>query len=98
MNTPVDQSALSTWASFTGRLPDLLYRDAQDLALVFNLSLNELLIDGIDLYVRSQLQKSVIATAVERMRAAREVTGSAGGPQSRARGGASKAARSRRPT
>ena len=96
MNTPIDPATESTWASFTGRLPEPLYRDAQDLALVFNLSLNELLIDGIEGYVRSQLDKSVIATAVDRMRAAREVTEAASGPRPPRARGASKAARSRR--
>ena len=61
MSTPLDGSA---WSSFTGRLPEALYRDAQDVALALDLSLNELLVDGIDSYVRSQLDKRVIATAV----------------------------------
>jgi hypothetical protein len=76
-------STTSTWASFTGRLPEPLYRDAQDLALVFNLSLNELLIEGIESYVQSQLEKSVIASAVERMRAAREASPAGAGSRSR---------------
>lgn len=98
VSAPIEQSGSSHWASFTGRLPESLYRDAQDLALVFNLSLNELLIDDIESFVRSQLEKSVIASAVERMRAAREVSSSAGGPRSRVRGGGAKAAKSRRST
>ncbi len=87
MNDPADPATLSTWASFTGRLPESLYRDAQDLALVFNLSLNEMLTEGIEGYVRSQLHESVIATAVERMRAAREVSEVGGSARARVKGG-----------
>jgi hypothetical protein len=89
---------VSTPVPFTGRLSEALYRDAQDLALVLELSLNELLIDAIESFVRSQLDKPVIASAVERMRVARVVTQAAGGPRSRVRGGRSKAAKSRSPT
>ena len=63
----------SAWASFTGRLPEPLHRDAQDLALVFDRSLNELLLEGIQSYVAAQLANPVVRAAVERMRAARAV-------------------------
>lgn len=89
---------MSPSVPFTGRLPEVLHRDAQDLALALELSLNELLVDAIESYVRAQLAKPVIASAVERMRAARAVTPIAGGPRSRVRGGRSKAARPRSPT
>lgn len=75
-----------------------LYRDAQDLALVSNLSLNELLLDGVASHVRSQLEKSVTSAAIERRRAARQVGEPAGGPRSRVRGAGSKATKSRRST
>ena len=75
-----------------------LYRDAQDLAPVSNLSLNELLLDGVASHVRSQLEKSVTSAAIERRRAARQVGEPAGGPRSRVRGAGSKATKSRRST
>jgi hypothetical protein len=74
VSAPVGRSEAITWTSFTGRLPAPLHRDAQDLALTFNLSLNELLVDGIESFVRAQLEKNEIASALERMRAARAVT------------------------
>ncbi|MFI5316450.1 MAG: hypothetical protein ACHQ6T_12175 [Myxococcota bacterium] len=94
MSPPV---AVPEWAAFTGRLPEPLHRDALDLARARSLSFNELLIEGIESYVASQLERLLIATAVDRMRAAREVTSPAGGPRRRARGGRAKAARRRKP-
>ena len=42
-------------ADFTGRLPTDLYRDALDLALVFNQSLSEYLAGAVNAYVDAQL-------------------------------------------
>lgn len=58
-------------ADFTGRLPADLYRDALDLALVFNRSLSEYLAGAVNAYVDAQLTRRVVAGAVEKVRAAR---------------------------
>ena len=53
------------------RLPERLYRDAVDVALVFDLSLNRFLAAAIDKYVSSQLQQQPTRSAIERIREAR---------------------------
>lgn len=58
-------------ADFTGRLPKDLYRDALDLALVFNQSLSEYLARAVNAYVDAQLMRRVVQGAVENVRAAR---------------------------
>lgn len=55
------------------RLPPDLYRDAVDVALVFDLSLNRLLAAAIENYVASQLRHEPTLRAVERVREARGV-------------------------
>lgn len=59
------------WADFTGRLPQELYRDALDLALVFNQSLSSYLAGAINAYVDAQLDRRVVFTAVEKVREVR---------------------------
>ena len=58
-------------ADFTGRLPTDLYRDALDLALVFNQSLSEYLAGAVNAYVDAQLTRRVVQSAVEKVREAR---------------------------
>ncbi len=58
-------------ADFTGRLPADLYRDALDLALVFNQSLSEYLAGAVNAYVDAQLTRRVVQGAVEKIREAR---------------------------
>ncbi len=58
-------------ADFTGRLPMDVYRDALDLALVFNQSLSEYLAGAVNAYVDAQLTRPVIRGAVEKVRVAR---------------------------
>lgn len=58
-------------ADFTGRLPADLYRDALDLALVFNQSLSEYLAGAVNAYVDAQLTRRVVQSAVEKVREAR---------------------------
>ena len=58
-------------ADFTGRLPADLYRDALDLALVFNQSLSEYLAGAVNAYVDAQLTRRVVQAAVEKIREAR---------------------------
>jgi hypothetical protein len=53
------------------RLPPALYKDAVDLALVFDLSLNRFLAAAIEKYVASQLQQESTKRAIERVREAR---------------------------
>ncbi len=64
-------------ADFTGRLPADLYRDAVDLALVFNQSLSEYLASAINAYVDAQLTRNVVQTAVTKVREARGDAGPA---------------------
>jgi hypothetical protein len=86
----------SAWASFTGRLPEALQRDAQDLALVFNRSLNDLLFEGVGTYVAAQLANPVVRAAVQRMRVARAVAPEVGETASvRRRGDRTRAPRRR---
>ena len=59
------------WADFTGRLPQDLYRDALDLARVFNMSLSEWLATAVNQYVEAQLTRRVVSSAVEQIREAR---------------------------
>jgi hypothetical protein len=59
------------WADFTGRLPQELYRDALDLALVFNQSLSSYLASAINAYVDAQLERRVVSTAVDKVREVR---------------------------
>ena len=59
------------WADFTGRLPQELYRDALDLARVFNLSLSEWLATAVNEYVDAQLTRRVVSSAVDQIREAR---------------------------
>ena len=61
------------WAEFTGRLPEDLYRDALDLARVFNLSLSEWLATAVNQYVEAQLARRVVVSAVEQIREARSM-------------------------
>ena len=58
-------------ADFTGRLPAEVYRDALDLALVFNQSLSEYLASAVNAYVDAQLTRRVVQSAVEKIREAR---------------------------
>jgi hypothetical protein len=53
------------------RLPQQLYRDAVDVALVFDLSLNQFLAAAIEKFVASQLRQESTARAIEQIRAAR---------------------------
>lgn len=55
------------------RLPPQLYKDAVDVALVFDLSLNRFLAAAIQKFVASQLQQESTLRAVERIREARRV-------------------------
>jgi hypothetical protein len=55
------------------RLPPDLYKDAVDVALVFDLSLNRLLAAAIEKYVASQLRHEPTLRAIERIREARSV-------------------------
>lgn len=55
------------------RLPQELYRDAVDVALVFDLSLNRFLAAAIEKFVASQLKQEPTKRAVERIREARLV-------------------------
>lgn len=59
------------WADFTGRLPQELYRDALDLALVFNQSLSAYLAGAINAYVDAQLDRRVVSSAVDKVREVR---------------------------
>ena len=68
-------------ADFTGRLPADLYRDALDLALVFNQSLSEYLAGAVNVYVDAQLTRRVVLSAVETVRAARGEQSSARKPR-----------------
>ena len=53
------------------RLPQELYKDAVDVALVFDLSLNRFLAAAIQKFVASQLQQESTLRAIERIREAR---------------------------
>jgi hypothetical protein len=53
------------------RLPEALYRDSVDLALVFDMSLNRFFTAAIEQFVASQLQKESTKRAIERVREAR---------------------------
>jgi hypothetical protein len=53
------------------RLPEALYRDSVDLALVFDLSLNRFFAAAIEQFVASQLQQESTKRAIERVREAR---------------------------
>jgi len=75
------------WADFTGRLPQELYRDALDLARVFNLSLSEWLAAAVNEYVGAQLTRRVVSSAVEQIREAREQRRTSGGLEERTTGG-----------
>ena len=75
------------WADFTGRLPQELYRDALDLARVFNLSLSEWLATAVNEYVGAQLTRRVVSSAVDQIREARGQRGTSGGLEERTRGG-----------
>lgn len=55
------------------RLPQELYKDAVDVALVFDLSLNRFLSAAIEKFVASQLKQESTKRAVERIREARLV-------------------------
>ena len=55
------------------RLPQDLYKDAVDVALVFDLSLNRFLSAAIEKFVASQLDQESTRRAVERFREARQV-------------------------
>jgi len=77
-----------SWADFTGRLPQDLYRDALDLARVFNLSLSEWLATAVSEYVEAQLKRGVVSSAVTQIRQARGQRGLANGREERSRGGA----------
>jgi hypothetical protein len=55
------------------RLPPELYKDAVDLALVFDLSVNRLLVAAIQKFVASQLKQESTSRAVERIREARRL-------------------------
>jgi hypothetical protein len=55
------------------RVPPDLYKDAADLALVFDLSLNRFLAAAIEKFVASQLQQEPTLRAIERIREARGV-------------------------
>ncbi len=60
-----------SWTDFTGRLPESLYKDALDLARVFDLSLSEWLERAVNEYVAAQLARRVVASAVMQIREAR---------------------------
>ena len=77
-----------SWADFTGRLPQELYRDALDLARVFNLSLSEWLATAVNEYVEAQLKRRVVSSAVTQIREARGQRSLANGPEERSGGGA----------
>lgn len=66
------------WIEFTGRLPADLYRDALDLANVFNESLSKWLAQAIGSYVDAQLTRGVVRSAVETVRTARRSRSSDG--------------------
>jgi len=53
------------------RLPQPLYRDAMDVALVFDLSLNQFLAAAIEKFVASQMRQESTRRAIEQIRAAR---------------------------
>ncbi len=53
------------------RLPEALYRDSVDLALVFDMSLNRFFTAAIEQFVASQLTKESTRRAIERVREAR---------------------------
>lgn len=53
------------------RLPEQLYRDSVDLALVFDMSLNRFFAAAIEQFVASQLQQESTKRAIERVREAR---------------------------
>lgn len=74
------------WADFTGRLPLDLYRDALDLARVFNLSLSEWLATAVNQYVEAQLTRRVVSSAVKQIREARGLRSGAGGGEARSMG------------
>jgi hypothetical protein len=58
-------------AQYCLRLPQQLYRDAVDVALVFDLSLNQLLVAAVEKFVASQLRQDSTRRAIEQIRAAR---------------------------
>jgi len=53
------------------RLPPELYRDAVDLSLVFDMSLNRFLTTAVEAFVASQLREESTMRALERVREAR---------------------------
>jgi hypothetical protein len=53
------------------RIPPEAYESALDVALVFDLSLNQFFLQAIRAYVDSQLQDDVIRSAVTKTREAR---------------------------
>lgn len=56
---------------FCLRIPREAYADALDVALVFDLSLNQFFLTAIHAYVDSQLSQEVIRNAVAKTREAR---------------------------
>jgi hypothetical protein len=64
------------------RMPRPEYEDALDVALVFDMSLNQFFLTAIRAYVESQLKQDVVANAIEKTREARQ-TGLVNVPQSR---------------
>ncbi len=76
-----------SWTDFTGRLPEDLYRDALDLARVFDLSLSEWLATAVNEYVGAQLTRRVVASAVKQIREARGQSRLVRGSERRTRGG-----------
>ena len=58
-------------AQYCLRLPEALYKDVVDLALVFDLSVNRFLAVAIEKFVASQLEQESTKRAIERVREAR---------------------------
>jgi hypothetical protein len=75
------------WADYTGRIPEDLYRDALDLARVFDLSLSEWLETAVNEYVGAQLARRIVASAVAQVREARSRSGVVRGSERRTRRG-----------
>jgi hypothetical protein len=61
------------------RIPRETYENAVDVALVFDMSLNQFFLGAIRAYVDSQLNQDVIRNAVAKTREAR-IAGLASGP------------------
>lgn len=64
-------AAKTQTVQYSLRIPREAYEDALDVALVFDLSLNQFLLGAIRAYVDSQLSQDVIRNAVARTREAR---------------------------